>query len=41
MGKIIRKPRVTNFGGITKIVTIFIKITLKDSNNSKKVEIMN
>ena len=32
---ILRRPRVANFADTTKIATIFVKTTLKDSNKVK------
>ena len=32
-----KKSRVTNFAGIIKIATMFIKTTFKDSNKVKRI----
>ena len=32
----LRRPRVANFAGISKIATIFIRMTFKDSNKVER-----
>ena len=35
-----RRPRVTTFADIIKIVTMFVKTIFKDSKNVKRIKIM-